>query len=306
MSALTHFSLFSGIGGIDLAAEAAGFTTVCQCEWADFPTAVLARRWPKIPRFRDITTVTKEAFFEKTGQRTVTLISGGFPCQPFSSAGKQRGFQDERYLWPEMLRVIRELRPDWVLGENVAGFINMGLDKTVFDLAQAGYSVRVFVLPAAAVGAWHERKRTFIIGAASSHSPCQRHGGCGGTSGREDVADRELQEIQRRRRGMDGAAVMGGLPSCGAPARKCKTEPRLGGMADGIPPEMDGHTLWAEEPKDIPYFISDPPSSVAKRLKTLGNAVVPPQVYPILRYIAEIETGRCREWCVSGKGGDLL
>ena len=161
---LTHLSLFSGIGGLDMAAEWAGIETVGQCEWAEYPTKVLEKHWPDAPRWKDIRTLTGESFYERTGRRTVDIISGGFPCQPFSVAGKQRGKEDDRYLWPEMVRVIKELRPTWIVGENVAGIVRMALPDILSELEACGYRTRTFLVPACAIGARHRRYRVAIVG----------------------------------------------------------------------------------------------------------------------------------------------
>ena len=141
----------------------AGFTTVGQCEWAEYPTKVLEKHWPDVARWRDIRTLTGESFFEKTGLRTVDVISGGFPCQPFSLAGKRGGKEDDRYLWPEMLRVIREICPLYIVGENVPGIVSLALDEVLSQLEEAGYEAQSFIVPACGVDAPHRRDRVFIL-----------------------------------------------------------------------------------------------------------------------------------------------
>ena len=281
---LTHLSLFSGIGGLDLAAEMAGFRTVGQCEWADYPTKVLEKHWPDVPRWRDIRTLTGESFYEKTGMRTVDVISGGFPCQPFSVAGKRRGKEDDRYLWPEMLRVISELRPAWVVGENVAGIVNMALDQVYADLENEGYTVQAFVIPACAVDTPHRRDRCAIIGrraveakhngrgrraAPLENSNCVRFREPGILSQQprraklewngEDVADSPLRRKSGKKQGGRKTRELGG--GLWWPA-----EPNVGRVAYGVPNRVD-------------------------RLKCLGNAVVPQQFYPVFKAISDIERG---------------
>ena len=269
---MTHLSLFSGIGGLDLAAEWAGFTTVGQCEFADYPTKVLEKHWPDVPRWRDIRTLTKESFYERTGQRTVDVISGGFPCQPFSVAGKQKGKNDDRYLWPEMLRVIRELRPRCVVGENVPGIIKIAAGQVVKDLERAGYHVVVFHYEAASVGAWHRRARVFFVGLA-------------------DVADTACKRIQghaaicaakpaERSGQMQSDAESGNEAVYDAMCSGCAGDARWGQLQ-----ELADGRCWAAEP-DVGRVAHGIPNRV-DRLKCLGNAVVPQQAYPIFKALAE-------------------
>ena len=316
MRALTHLSLFSGIGGLDIAAEMAGFVTVWQCEWADYPFKILEKHWPDVPRCRDIRTLTGDDFYKKTGLKTVDLVSGGFPCQPFSLAGKQRGVDDDRYLWPEMLRVISELKPSWVLGENVPGIINLALDTVCADLENEGYEVQPFVIPACGVDAPHKRERVAIVANAIHRCWSVRRNG--------ELQDAPTHGGDRNdnRRGAE-AAVSGEWR---------QDEPRTSGMADGLRAEVHGthadtnadrlqgrdhneildtgeadgqawirrapeklfgsHPAWEDWPHEPPIpRVDDGVPNRVDRIRCLGNAVVPQQFYPFFAAMAAIETG---------------
>lgn len=159
---MRHGSLFSGIGGFDLAAQWMGWENIFHCEWNPFGQRVLKHYWPNADSHHDITKTN----FEQYANR-IDILTGGFPCQPYSSAGKRKGKEDERHLWPEMLRTIREVAPRYVVGENVLGLTNWNggivFDEVHTDLETAGYEVAAMVIPAAAVNAPHGRDRVWFV-----------------------------------------------------------------------------------------------------------------------------------------------
>ena len=161
---ITFGSLFSGIGGIDLGLERSGMVCKWQVEKDEFCRKVLQKHWPEVRRYEDVREVGKHNL------EPVDLICGGFPCQPFSVAGKRRGKADDRYLWKEMLKVIAAARPRWVLAENVPGIIKMELDTVLSDLEAEGYTTGALVIPACAVDAPHRRDRVWIV----AHTRLQR------------------------------------------------------------------------------------------------------------------------------------
>jgi len=333
---LTHVSLFSGVGGIDLAAEWAGFETILFCEIDKYAQKVLRKHWPDVPLIEDVRNVTAErvmayarceyeteheqqaARLGKPSARSradrakppITLLTGGFPCQPVSVAGKRRGTEDDRWLWPEMLRVISEVRPHWVVAENVAGIVRLGLDGVLSDLEGAGYEAQTFLIPACAVNAPHRRDRVFIVAHSAAEglqgqlrksriiagsdrqaqgkrgeqtgSTCRQ--GYARTEGREDVADTQRRGLAQR---TPAAAIQydaecGSMPTREYLGQRRNAQSRLGGMVNGF-------SLWLDEPR-IPRVATGIKHRV-ERLRCLGNAVVPQQIYPILKGIAAIEGG---------------
>ena len=207
---MTQIELFAGIGGFGLAGHWAGIETVCQVEIDDWCLKRLAKNFPNATRHADIKT------FDGTPWKGVDIVSGGFPCQPYSHAGKRKGNDDDRALWPEMLRVIREVQPAWVVGENVAGLISMDggrvFDGIISDLENAGYTTETFIIPACGVGAPHKRDRLWVIAHAN--------GGNDGRSHRRIIGQANGIPAINRQENRPAWEFVGA--TCGATAHSCR------------------------------------------------------------------------------------
>jgi DNA (cytosine-5)-methyltransferase 1 len=292
-----HLDLFSGIGGFALAAKWAGFRTVAFVERDAYCQKVLEKNWPGVAIYGDI------CQFNGRSLTPISLLTGGFPCQPFSVAGERRGKADDRYLWPEMLRVIRATEPDWVIGENVAGLDGLGLDDCISDLEAIGYEVAPpLEIPACAVDARHVRNRIWILansysfrsrasGASRVESSAaasltaageqsdlvayatselrngtmrSRNGRIGPTDCGEDVANANKPRLQGR--------ISGELQEC--------SDERIAWTSDSRP---GGPAAWPVEP-NVGRVANGIPNRT-HRLKGLGNAIVPQVAYQIIKTI---------------------
>jgi DNA (cytosine-5)-methyltransferase 1 len=247
-SRLTHLDLFSGIGGFAIAAKRAGFQTIGFSEIEQYACKILKKHWPDVQNYGDIRNVRNVRAY---------LVTGGFPCQPFSYSGKRRGKEDDRHLWPEMLRVISESRPRWVLGENVPGIINLELDNLLSDLEAINYSAWPIVIPACALDARHRRDRVWIV----AHDMR-----CISSSEQK----RECAMLGRTQNALaDGEAQF----MAGPPAKqgvRWPSESILDRVAHGLP--------------NLPH-----------RMKALGNSIVPQVAETLMRMMASMENNRIND-----------
>jgi DNA (cytosine-5)-methyltransferase 1 len=277
---LNHLDLFSGIGGFSLGLErTGGFRTIGFCETDAYCTKVLQKNFPGIPIHGDIKKLKGTDF------GAVDIITGGYPCQPFSVAGKQKGVEDPRHLWPEYFRIIKESRPAWVIGENVAGHLKLGLDSVLSDLESEGYRTRTFSISASSIGANHQRERIWIvantererlerlnqqsttISGKDERTYTRNESSRDQATGTEDVADtksssRNVNEINREYGETETQEILGDGSSLSRTQVESpwegwwSVEPDVGRVAHGVPSRVD-------------------------RLKSLGNSLIPQIPYYI-------------------------
>jgi DNA (cytosine-5)-methyltransferase 1 len=321
---LRCLSLFSGIGGFDLAATACGFEIAAFCEIDPFCQAVLRTHWPDIPLYGDIKEISY-ARLAQDGLLPIELVYGGVPCQPASLAGKRQGSHDARWLWPQFLRVVGEVRPRWCVAENPVGILSIDARRAWGDilgsLVEMGYCCGWGVWAASDVGAPHRRERVFLVGYCAdtavadtgghrrgerTHQP-ERQSSCGpspdaGLDGaHRTLADAAGQGLEKRTGiGANSAEECPPTQRTGNAERTPNTvravpECRLGGVPDGISAWVE-YPRWPAGPSEV-QTAWEPPRTVGrgvdpyrrKRLHALGNAVVPAQIAPLFRASAEAE-----------------
>ena len=261
-----HGSLFSGIGGFDLAATWAGWNNVFQVEKDDWCRKVLAKNFPETKRFIDIKDFTGNEY-----TNSIDVISGGFPCQPFSRAGQRKGKEDDRYLWEEMLRVIDTIKPTWVIGENVAGLIDLALDTVLSDLEAQGYETETYLIPACSKNAWHRRDRIWIVAHAKSNGSNRAPNEAGRKAERQNRYKTQQSAINGTFRIIPNAHLSG-----------CK-EQRLS-ITNGTELFAPKCSSWWEAEPGVGRVVNGLPNRV-DRLKGLGNAIVPQVAYEIFNAI---------------------
>ena len=238
---LKMLDLFSGIGGFSYAGEklVGGYETVAFCEYDKHAQKVLRKHWPDTEIINDVRELANDA---DRFRGVVDIITGGYPCQPFSLSGVRRGDKDDRHLWPEMLTVIQKVRPTWVIGENVAGHITLGLDTVLSDLEAAGYASRCFIIPAVAANARHRRDRCWIV----AHTDSQ---------GQSDGPINEQRVVANTRGG------------------RCERQPRRQSRVKFTHSDLAKGRFWEPEPA-ICRVVNGLPNRV-HRVRQLGNSIVP-------------------------------
>ena len=292
---LVHASLFSGIGGFDLAADWMGWDNLFHCEWNPFGQRVIKHHFPKSISYNDI---TKTDFSIHEG--SVDILTGGFPCQPYSTAGKRLGKADERHLFPHMLRCIKEVKPRWVIGENVRGLVNWNeglvFNEVYDDLEREGYEVQSFLIPAAGVNAPHQRYRIWFIAYSNLHNDKHTFGEINGKE--KGVSKKHWKEYCTSRQ-FSGTNISNVTNSDTSRVHKqhnstepnespkfsrssferrdfsrFPSKPAICGGDDGIPRELDSITFskWRNQ-----------------SIKAYGNAIVPQVAFQIFKAINEFE-----------------
>lgn len=302
---MNHGSLFSGIGGFDLAAEWMGWNNVFHCEWMEFPRKVLDYYFPNADSHIDICNTD----FRKYANR-IDILTGGFPCQPFSMAGKRKGTDDERYLWGEMLRAIQEIKPKFVIAENVFGITNIddGLvfEQVCLDLENEGYEVQPFIIPACAKDAPHRRDRCWFLAYRNNTRNTTLQSGINGNGAQKSLKwEQSFNEFSRpifKRNATDTRCER--FKQCRIPGQISKTE-RISGTERSkfrIPFKTMGNGLesnWQDFPTQSPICSGDDglPTELdritfskwrAESIKGYGNAIVPQVAYELFKVLEEM------------------